>query len=285
MNKKEASQKDKKPKVITLRFYKWHILAVILVIFALIGGFSTYFKYYQVLPQSAINIMPEFPYSLQNQQILIISPHCDDETLGSAGLIQKAIKENSQIKVAITTDCNKHKIGETRKSESHDALKLLGVTDIDFLNFPEIDSGKEKGGDNLSLGESLDREIQNYSPTLIIAPNPDDTHADHRAAGEKTRELVTQKYQNIKIAYYLIHYNFLKYPSPSGLHPEDFLLPPARLISFGNKWYILPLSQDEENRKQDAVYKYPSQLKKTNPILHILLLDFVRKNELFMIEQ
>lgn len=44
------------------------------------------------------------------------------------------------------------------------------------------------------------------------------------------------------------------------------------------------LSNAEEDAKEDAVLKYKSQLKVTNPVLNRVLLDFVRRNELFMVE-
>lgn len=278
--------KTDKPPLLTLRVYKRHIVAVIVLVALILSVYGMYFRYFMVLPQSSYNVMPKFPDSLENQRILVIAPHCDDETLGSGGLIQKAISQNSSIHITITTDCNKHKIGSIRKAESIKALGILGVgrSDVDFLDFPEVESNKKNNPAGMNLQDALDKEISGYQPTLIIAPHPEDTHIDHRSAGLAAQRLSHGKYESIKTAYYLIHYNFLKFPSPSGDKPGDYLLPPAKLITLSNKWYILDLSNDEEDKKQEAVFSYKSQLSMKNPILHNILLDFIRANELFMIE-
>lgn len=283
---KILDKEGKKP-LLTLRIYKRHVLGIILVVALGASAYGIYFRNFMVLPQSAINVMPKFPYSLEQQKILIISPHCDDESLGSSGLIQQAQEGKSTVKVVVTTDCNHRKIGSTRKTESLSALSSLGVAqnNVVFLNFPEVESNKKIDHQGQNLKDALDSEINKYQPTLIIAPHPDDTHIDHKYAGIFTKQLVNEKYLDIKTAYYLIHYNFLKYPSPSGKQPGQYLLPPAKLITLNNHWYILDLAKDEEDRKQEAILKYHSQLSMKNPILHGILLDFIRENELFMIEQ
>jgi LmbE family N-acetylglucosaminyl deacetylase len=279
-------KRSKKVKpVLTVSLRRRHILAIVLVIFAAIFGYSLYFKFFMVLPQPSINLMNELPTTLENQKILVFSPHCDDEILGAGGLIHRAIQMKSDVRVVIVTDCNKHKIGATRKNESTNALKVLGLDyqHISFLNFPE---GVEKRDPEevKAMQEAISKEINIFSPTLIVAPHPDDTHVDHKLVGQLIIKAVQGK-SNIQIIYYLVHYNFLKFPSPPGLRPDAYLLPPARLVSFTDRWYKLSLTADEENLKEEAVFKYRSQLKRTNPILERILLDFVRKNELFMIKQ
>ncbi len=276
--------RENRPPLLTLRIYKRHIVALVLIVWLGILAYGAYFRYFMVLPQSAANIMPHFSQSLDNQRVLIFSPHCDDETLGAAGLMQQAKADSSEIRVVMVTDCNSHKIGATRKKESRDALEELGLSEnnLVFLNFPEKE--KDQGKDN-NLQSSLEQQIKSFNPTLIVSPHPYDTHIDHKSVGRAIEEIKKQNITQASVIFYLIHYNFLKYPSPSGLHPEDNLLPPARLISYDQKWYILPLSDSEIDVKQNAVLKYRSQLSIKNPILRDMLLEFVRKNELFMMEQ
>lgn len=282
---KLLNKEGKKP-LLTLNVYKRHIVALTLLAMLAFSVYGVYFRNFMVLPQSAVNVMPKFPLSLEKQRILIISPHCDDESLGAAGLIQQALVGGSEIKVVVTTDCNRHKIGQVRKSESSVALSYLGLADsqLDLLNFPEVESNKKQNSKGQTLQSAFDAEIAGFKPTLIVAPHPDDTHIDHRSAGMEIKSLLKNKYPDITAAYYLIHYNFLKYPSPSGKHNDRYLLPPAKLITFDEKWYILGLTSEEEDKKQEAILKYKSQLSMKNPILHGILLDFIRENELFMIE-
>jgi len=281
----EKSKKSDRKPLFVLKVYKRHILFLLALIITAGLGYASYFRRYMVLPQSTINVLQEAPFALKNSKVLIFAPHCDDETLGSGGLIQEAIKQNSNVKVVITTDCNYHKNGQTRKGETISALKTLGLNQnsVSFLDFPERG---DKVAKNLQEGEkiktAISSEISDFGPNLVIFPHPQDTHVDHATVGRLGEEVTNGK-SDYTVAYYLIHYNFLRFPSPSGLRPSNYLLPPAVLINFTDRWYKFSLTQEEEDAKEDATGEYRSQLKSTNPVLYRILYDFVRKNELFMI--
>jgi len=279
------STKGRKP-LLTIKLYKRHVIAFI--IFVIVGfiGYGMYFRAFMTLPQSAINLVEEIPVDLNNQKVLIISPHCDDEVLGSGGLVVRALKSNSEVRVVMVTDCNKRKIGETRRQETITGMKTFGVEadKIKFLNFPEgEESSRKSESEKKEMYQALRKEISEYSPTVVILPHPKDTHIDHRASGEAGLRVLKEQ-KNIKALFYLVHYNFLKFPAPPGFHPEVNILPPARLISFNERWYKFSLSAEEEDLKEESVLKYKSQLRRSNPVLQRILLEFVRKNELFMIE-
>jgi LmbE family N-acetylglucosaminyl deacetylase len=91
-------------------------------------------------------------------RILVIAPHPDDETLGGAGVIQKALAAGKKVKVVVMTsgdgftfavERNFHvltprppdyqRMGEIRHQESLNALKRLGVQnkDVIFLGYPD----------------------------------------------------------------------------------------------------------------------------------------------------
>lgn len=237
-----------------------------------------------VLPQTAINVMPELPINLENQKIMIFAPHCDDEVLGAGGLIHRAIGLKSEVKVVVVTDCNKRKIGQKRKAETKNGLMVEGLSaqNISFLDFPEGESmTRREPEDKLRL--AMQRQIDSYKPTLVVMPNVNDTHRDHKATGIAGDQIL-QNRLDVKVLYYLIHYNFLRFPSPPGLRPDDYLLPPARLINFKDKWYKFTLTTDEVDLKEEAIGEYKTQLSLRNPILTRILWDFARRNELFMIK-
>lgn len=92
------------------------------------------------------------------QRILVIVPHPDDETLGMAGIIQRAIELNRPIKVIIVTSgesykkaamafCGKtnptpqdfYRLGLARQQESIAAMRVLGLPrkDLIFLGFAD----------------------------------------------------------------------------------------------------------------------------------------------------
>jgi len=90
--------------------------------------------------------------------LLMIAPHCDDETLGGGGLYQAALQRGIKIRVVVATagDGYPHatemqfrtvspgpqdyiRMGEIRQQESVNALARLGVPERDasFLTYPE----------------------------------------------------------------------------------------------------------------------------------------------------
>jgi LmbE family N-acetylglucosaminyl deacetylase len=91
-------------------------------------------------------------------RLLIFAPHCDDETLGSAGLILAAQRAGIQVRVVIATNGDGFMfatirdfkkiyprpkdyihLGELRQQESLAALAVLGVKpdQVDFLSYPD----------------------------------------------------------------------------------------------------------------------------------------------------
>jgi LmbE family N-acetylglucosaminyl deacetylase len=92
------------------------------------------------------------------QRLLILAPHCDDETLSSAGLILAAQRAGMQVKVVIATNGDGFlfatmqdfrkiypkpadfiRMGELRQQESLAALEILGVhsEQVTFLSYPD----------------------------------------------------------------------------------------------------------------------------------------------------
>jgi LmbE family N-acetylglucosaminyl deacetylase len=107
------------------------------------------------------NLLPSdlTPSSLDGvQRLLILAPHCDDETLGAGGLIQAAVHAGIQTQVAIATNGDGYwfatseefrklypttrdyiQMGEVRQDESLAALAKLGISPdhVHFLGYPD----------------------------------------------------------------------------------------------------------------------------------------------------
>lgn len=130
------------------------------VVLTLLGLWLTVMLAYWLSPQpSSLGLGDLTPLALNgHQRLLVLAPHCDDETLGSAGLIQAAIREGMQVKVVIETNGDGYlfatiqdfkkvyprpqdfiHMGEIRQQESLAALALLGVPkeDVIFLSYPD----------------------------------------------------------------------------------------------------------------------------------------------------
>ena len=108
------------------------------------------------LPLKAAEDMPLFTNA---DRVLILSTHPDDETIGAAGAIQKAIKAGAAVKVAYYTNGDSNEpafsvyerrltfrkgeflhMGEVRRQESIRAMSYLGLEDNDliFLGYPDV---------------------------------------------------------------------------------------------------------------------------------------------------
>lgn len=269
--------------ILTIKLKKRHLLALLVVVLCVIFTYSIYFKAFMTLPQSAISIIQPVPMQLDGKRVLVIAPHCDDETLGTFGIINQVVSTGGQAKIVMVTDCNHKENGALRKRETLNAMEIAGVgkSDIQFLDFKEAKDKRDEQ-ENVDLRKDLNAILEDYGPDFVFAPHPSDTHQDHKFAGKNTEKVLQDRSETKKALYYLIHYNFLKFPSPPGMRPQSHILPPARLVNLTDKWYKFNLTQEEEDQKEEAVLKYKSQLRKTNPVLRRVLFDFIRKNELFM---
>jgi N-acetyl-1-D-myo-inositol-2-amino-2-deoxy-alpha-D-glucopyranoside deacetylase len=111
------------------------------------------------LPNPSVAVSDLKPFSLDGyHRLLILAPHCDDETLSSAGLILAAQRAGIQVRVVIATNGDGFlfatmqdfrklypkpadfiRLGELRQQESLSALATLGVqpNQVTFLSYPD----------------------------------------------------------------------------------------------------------------------------------------------------
>lgn len=136
-----------------MRFFQKN--KILLVFFIVV--FSVLFSFYLLFGQK---IFP-FPQDRQSQiDILVFSPHPDDETLCCGGTIIKAIKKRKKVKVVFLTNGDGFEtsasllfgkkaeelvpedyiqLGEERQKEAIDAARVLGLkeNDLIFLGYPD----------------------------------------------------------------------------------------------------------------------------------------------------
>jgi LmbE family N-acetylglucosaminyl deacetylase len=318
------------------RILKGKKLKVFFVL-AAIGAVIVAFLSYGVSRAPSVNIDSIDPMRQLSgtDRILIFAPHCDDEVLGTGGLIMKAVALSAQVRVVQITNGDNNifstdiqfktlypsakrfiETGEERQQETIKAMTFLGVNenDILFLGYPDrgiralyltnwpnhnpyrspathetrspyklaYEKNALYSGENML--KNIKQIIRDFSPTIVIAPHMHDHHPDHRYSYEFITQAISEVYGSGDTARgpkpdvftYLVHYHL--FPRPSGLKPEEYLLPPF-IASFDMDWYKMMLSDDERDKKYDAIRLYKSQLR--TPELGRLMRSFVRKNELF----
>jgi LmbE family N-acetylglucosaminyl deacetylase len=273
---------------------------------------------------------PSIDFTAQDR-VLVIAPHPDDESIAAAGVIQQTIKAGGQVKVCLMTQGENNefafivyerrivlkpkeflRLGEVRRQETIDAMRVLGVPseNVVSLGYPDYGTmelflkywGEVKPfrsmlsrvrkvpypealspnasyiGDN-ALND-LKKVIEDFKPTKIFVSHPGDVNRDHRAVYLFTRvalwDLEAERKIQVPLLYpYIIHVP--SWPIPRGYHPELALNTPPVYASDNIRWVHQILDPLETGKKYDAVLEYPSQIKYAPRYL----VTFARKNELF----
>jgi N-acetyl-1-D-myo-inositol-2-amino-2-deoxy-alpha-D-glucopyranoside deacetylase len=128
-----------------------------------------------------------------------------------------------------------------------------------------------------SLAADLERVIEEYDPTAIVYPDPDDNHPDHWAtAAFVDYVLESRGYAGGRYTY-LAHYGH--YPYPWAYLPNAYLRPPSGLVDRGTVWHDLTLTDAAREAKAAALSRHRSQLR--IPHMYVYLRSFLRRNELF----
>lgn len=135
------------------------------------------------------------------EKILYIAPHDDDIVLGAGLLLQLCEQENVPQSMWITSDgsmgyCKeeqKENIAEIRRQETIDSFKDLGISDVNWFNFPDTNlmnhSGRRvaKDGDpfvkcgHTGLQNAYTWLIRKERPTRVFLATGSDYHPDHKA--------------------------------------------------------------------------------------------------------
>lgn len=139
-----------------MRVHKPIIWAIGVVLFLVIGVLLVPAPYLKDLIQPPVRA-PEKTFKL-GRRLLVVAPHPDDETLGGAGLILKALAAGAKVKVVIMTSGDGYReavrknfnvavpgpadfrrLGVMRHEESVRAMKRLGLreSDLIFLAYPD----------------------------------------------------------------------------------------------------------------------------------------------------
>lgn len=129
------------------------------------------------------------------QRILVVVAHPDDVDFGSAGTIATWTDAGLEVSYCIVTDGDaggvdrdvpREEIGGIRQDEQRKAAAVLGVTDVEFLGYPD-----GRLAVSFELRRDISRVIRRTRPDLVVVQPPDRdlrsvyrSHPDHQAAGE-----------------------------------------------------------------------------------------------------
>jgi LmbE family N-acetylglucosaminyl deacetylase len=139
-----------------------------------------------------------------NKNILVFSPHPDDETLGVGGTIAKKIADGFQVYVIIITDgrnafsevfnIQSHptpaELRTMRKNEVLNALKILGVP-RENIRFLGIEDGKLQDSESAALKEII-KVLKEIDPEEVYFTYSKDVNPDHRAANKIVQQALNK---------------------------------------------------------------------------------------------
>lgn len=130
----------------------------------------------------------------QQDRILVIAPHPDDESIGAGGLLHKFA---DQCTVWIMTDGRygneKYSTDEmiaVRKMECINAMRVAGISNVIYMDYE----------DGSLIGHRECYDLLDFSSfTMVFLPNPMDNHSDHTAV----YQYAIEKLQNSQIRVFL----------------------------------------------------------------------------------
>lgn len=194
-------------------------------------------------------------------------------------------------------------LGARRRGEALAATARLGVPPdhVHFLGFPDgglaelwsahwatpyrspytlrsapAERGERRVYDGTDLVATLVRLLERLQPTLVLAPHPADTHADHRHASYFVTEALEKAHANalldadVDVLTYLIHDHV--WP-PAATTVRRLPAPPLA----DTRWLELRLTPAERWAKDAALAAHASQL----AVMPELMRKFLRPNELY----
>lgn len=186
------------------------------------------------------------------QRTLIISPHCDDETIGCGGLISKLGSEYMELRIVIVathSDTYNYNVGrvvenEERIAETRRALKKLasGASVYQLEGFMD---GRLDQADRRSLVTQLDSHIREFKPTAVLFPYSSH-HQDHQAVYQASVSALRPT----------VDTNFIKL---KAMYEYPYVNSWSMGLNLNSKLYV-PLSEENIWRKEQALREYKSQL-------------------------
>ena len=119
--------------------------------------------------------------------VLVIGAHPDDEVVGMGATIKKLSKTN-KIFLCIITDgttaqYDDKKMIKVRRDVCIKSSKLLGITKVKFLDFPDMMDGRIS---QLEINKELEKVIEDYKPKVVYTTPSHDLHKDHQLVFDST---------------------------------------------------------------------------------------------------
>lgn len=139
-------------------------------------------------------------------KVLVIAAHPDDEVLGMGGTITKYVKDGHELKIVIMatgiisrrsseyTNLTSYQVNEkiiekmkgqvnALQKDAIKAAKIMGVKNIEFVDFPDNEMDKIS---NLEITKKIESSIADFRPDVVFTHSQNDINVDHRMIYDAT---------------------------------------------------------------------------------------------------
>jgi LmbE family N-acetylglucosaminyl deacetylase len=120
--------------------------------------------------------------------ILVIAAHPDDEVLGMGATIKKLSKKNKiylcVVSEGATAQYDNKKMIKVRRDSCLQSSKLLGISNVKFLDFPDQISGRSIV--HLEINKELEKMIKIHKPKVVYTTPSHDLNKDHQLIFDST---------------------------------------------------------------------------------------------------
>jgi LmbE family N-acetylglucosaminyl deacetylase len=125
------------------------------------------FRFYEFI-QPLLKVSRHLEEKPPGSNVLVLSPHIDDDILGAGGTLHKHHLAGDRIVSVYLTDT------ELRKREGEEAAKVIGIDEVVFLDYPirELDKHPE-------IAEKIAQLVEQHKPEILYLPFMIDNHNDH----------------------------------------------------------------------------------------------------------
>ena len=126
----------------------------------------------------------------------MISAHPDDEVVGMGATIKKLSLTNKiwlcVVSEGASAQYSDKKMIEVRRDACKKSSKILGISKIQFLDYPDM---RLDSVSHLEINKELEKIIRKLKPTIVYSPPSHDLNKDHQKVFESslvvTRPLVS----------------------------------------------------------------------------------------------
>jgi LmbE family N-acetylglucosaminyl deacetylase len=199
--------------------------------------------------------------NFDNEKLLVIAPHPDDEVLGCFGLMDQVRSSGGEVFVQVMTVGGYRRSddiyvdADNWKQEFKNACEIMHVTESDIY----LDEAEFKSLDHLRISEIIKYiehqspiSVKKLQPTIVALPTLFSTHQDHRLSYEAAITALRTNPVKGRLQPKMI----LSYEAPE----YNLWSPYVEMGSFTPNFF-LPISPEQLARKCSVLASYQSQIK------------------------